>query len=279
MYSQLRDTTLASSAIPVVIDQVEAGTTQTGFVVLTPDSESAVPSASLTYGLVSNAIVQSQAAVLPTALSTDAWLPLDEVSTFGRNLGFAIANLADSQNRVDFTLVDQSGSTVVFVGGIVLEPFLQRVFLAREIVPSNFLGDSFVGSLKLESFQQLPFATLALRFNGAAFSTVPVGITSVQQGFPMRNLEGSSISTGGPIGGSDALVFPQFAMGGGWASQIRLLNPTDSIITGRIDIFERNGTPTAAILNGRESSTFTYAIPAGGTVTLAPRDANGQTPM
>jgi hypothetical protein len=49
--------------------------------------------------------------------------------------------------------------------------------------------------------------------------------------------------------------------------------------TGRIDIFDANGQPLAVKLNRATQSTFTYAISAGGTFVLAPRDQNGQSPL
>ena len=71
----------------------------------------------------------------------------------------------------------------------------------------------------------------------------------------------------------------QFALGSGWATQIALVNSSGATATGRIDIFDPNGQPLAVKLNGAIQSTFTYAIPAGGTFVLAPRDLNGQSPL
>jgi len=68
-------------------------------------------------------------------------------------------------------------------------------------------------------------------------------------------------------------------MAGGWATQFELVNTTGSTATGRIDIFDQSGNPMPVRLNGVTRSTFSYAIAPGGVFTLAPRDANGQSPF
>jgi hypothetical protein len=75
------------------------------------------------------------------------------------------------------------------------------------------------------------------------------------------------------------MVIPQFAMSGGWATQIALLNTGIAATTGRVDIFDNLGNPMAVNLNGSTQSTFTYSIAAAGSFVLAPRDANGQSPF
>ena len=79
--------------------------------------------------------------------------------------------------------------------------------------------------------------------------------------------------------GDTPVVIPQFAIGGGWTSEIALFNNGTSTVTGQVEIFDTNGNPMTVTLNNAAQSTFRYSIPAGGTYILAPRDANGQTPM
>jgi hypothetical protein len=58
-----------------------------------------------------------------------------------------------------------------------------------------------------------------------------------------------------------------------------MVNAGTTAVTGRIDFFSPDGSPAALKLNGSLKSTFTYSIPAGGTLILAPRDPNGQSPL
>jgi hypothetical protein len=94
-------------------------------------------------------------------------------------------------------------------------------------------------------------------------------------------MAGSAVDTPrqGTVGGTNAAMFPQFAMGGLWATTVGLVNTTSGMISGRVDIFDTNGTPMAVTLNGLTKSTFVYSIPARGSLTLAPRDTNGQSPF
>src|SRR4029079_19061227 len=69
-------------------------------------------------------------------------------------------------------------------------------------------------------------------------SSVPIGVTALR-GFTNERSEflittlpvGSLTSTDSP------LVFAHYADGGGWKTQIVLINPTDGILTGTADFF------------------------------------------
>jgi hypothetical protein len=74
-------------------------------------------------------------------------------------------------------------------------------------------------------------------------------------------------------------MFPHFVMSGGWATALDLLNNTSSPMTGRVDVFDPSGNPLAVQWNGSTQSSFTYFVPPNGTVSLSPRDTNGQSPF
>jgi hypothetical protein len=75
------------------------------------------------------------------------------------------------------------------------------------------------------------------------------------------------------------MIFPQFVIGGGWASVLTLTEVTGQATTGRIDIFDSSGQPLPLNLNANTQSTFRYAIPPGGVFVLAPRNSSGQSPF
>jgi hypothetical protein len=77
------------------------------------------------------------------------------------------------------------------------------------------------------------------------------------------------------VGGAGAVLLPQFAAGGGWATEVVLVNTTTSELDARVDLFKQNGTPLTTSLNGSTNSTFNVKIPANGVVVLAPRDNDG----
>ena len=61
--------------------------------------------------------------------------------------------------------------------------------------------------------------------------------------------------------------------------ELALVNNGSETINGRVDIFDPSGNPLPVKLNGVTQSTFTYSIAPAGTFVLAPRDANGQSPL
>src|SRR5207244_686708 len=77
---------------------------------------------------------------------------------------------------------------------------------------------------------------------------------------------------------TDPVVFPHFAQGDGWSTEIILVNPTDQTLTGGLQFFDPGpsdavtagiavafkgaGQPVAVTIDGMTQSTFPYAIPA-----------------
>ncbi|MBI4475413.1 MAG: IPT/TIG domain-containing protein [Acidobacteria bacterium] len=245
------------STAPQRLPEVEEGPINTGYIVVTPESFIA-PSAVLTYGIVSNAIVQSQAGLIPTALATEATLFCDIVPAIQRRLGIAVANSSTSAATVTFTLSDQEGSSVA-TRQIALGGYQQIARFVDEWFSGDVIGAAFRGSIRIQS--TVPVSIAGLRFSGAEFSATPVMISR------------SAPSVAG------AVFFPQFALGGGWASVLALVNNTGTTLTGRVDFFDGSGTPLALKLNGVLRSTFTYSLAPGGTTVLAPTDSNGQSPF
>jgi subtilase family serine protease len=248
--------TESSTGTPQPITSVEQGSTRSGYVVVTPDANSTVPVAAATFGIVSNGIVQAQAGILPTGLTTSSTLLINVAPSIGRNLGVAIANPGTSANGVTLTLQDANGAAVATA--TVQIPARQQISRFVSELFASAVGTAFTGSLRLQS--QAPFSVAALRFSGIEFSTLP-------------------IIGGAAGGGSSPIVIPQFALGGGWTTEIALFNNSSSAVSGQVDVFDANGNPMAVPLNNSSQSTFRYSIPAGGTLILSPRDANGQTPL
>ena len=140
----------------------------------------------------------------------------------------------------------------------------------------------FQGSVHIQS--STPFSLLGLEFTGSLFSTLPASTAVTVNGVPARTVNGRPVSNpntlvAGVTGGAGAVLIPQFALSGGWATQLTLVNSNTTSISGRVDFFDPGGNPIPVRLNGNIQSTFTYTVPLGGTFLLAPRDANGQVPL
>jgi hypothetical protein len=255
-----------TASVPLPIPDVETGSIHTGYVVVTGDLGSAPPVATLTYGSVSGGIVQSQAAVLPAPLTAATSMAVDVVPGIGRNLGIAIANAAGNSALITLTLHDLDGNLVGTQVALSIPAGGQIARFISELLPAASLGSAFRGSISFQS--SIPVSFIGLRFSGTQFSTVPIPVTNP-----------AAVPANGAVGGPNATMFPQFAMSGGWATALDLVNNTSGSISGRVDIFDSNGNPLAILWNGSRQSTFTYSIPPNGAIGLSPRDANGQTPF
>ena len=63
------------------------------------------------------------------------------------------------------------------------------------------------------------------------------------------------------------------------ATTLALINTSSAGISGRVDIFDQSGNPMPLRLNGVTQSIFSYTIAPRGSLTLAPRDSNSQSPF
>ena len=244
-------------AAPLPIRDVEMGNIRTGYIVFTPNIDSELPSTTVTFGLVSNGEVKSQAGVIGLPLTTDASLFVELNQAINRNVGVAVANPTDNAASLTMMLRGSdglaAGNAVVFT----LPAHQQLTKFVSEIF-HGIGAEGFAGSLRIQSSSAV--SILGLRFSGVLFSTLPI-----------VNIAASRATT--------SAAFPQFATGGGWATQLALVNDTASAISGRFEIFDSSGNPMSVTLNGFNLNSYTYSIPAGGVFVFAPRDANGQSPM
>jgi hypothetical protein len=266
--------------MPQMIPDVEQGSIRSGYLIVTPDLNSPAPTPTVTFGTVSGGMVQAQAGMFPGPTATDASLFVEVIPGIGRNLGVAIVNASGSTTTVTLTLRDANGAVAGNPVFLSFQPYQQMARFVNELFPPDIVGTGFRGSLRLQS--ATPFAALGLRFSGGEFSTLPFAIATTVSNPGSRTLVAGptpSSPLGGTVGGPTALILPQFAMSGGWATNIALVNNSGTAITGRVDIFDAAGNPMAVDLNGGTQSTFPYSIFPNGTFVLAPRDANGQSPF
>jgi hypothetical protein len=247
------------------IPEVETGMVRTGYAIITPDAGTSAPVSTLTYGIVHNAIVESEAAILPTPLTTATSLPVDYVQSIGRNIGVAIANPNAGAAAITLTLRDEQGTSASSVT-LTIPAGNQITRFVSELFPADVVGNTFRGSLSIQCSAVV--SMIGLRFSGQEFSTVPITVSGT-----------SNEPQQGAAGGANLIMFPQFAMSGGWATTVGMVNTTGTPISGRLDLFDPTGKPLVVTLNDLTASTFNYSIPAHGSVTFAPRDASGLSPF
>lgn len=235
------------------------------------------PAASSTSGLVvfetfgrNRGEETTQAGVVPPNLTTDAVVFVNSDGRLSRNLGVSITNPnpTDATNIV-LTLRDDNGRQIGQKTVSVKSHFQQSQFVTELFRDQPNVPRDLSGTLRIQS--TLPLSVIGLRFRGENFSTIP--ITSLA---PVVPVPVPVYSTG--IGGPGAVLLPQFAVNGGWSTEIILMNPGSSPLTVRVDLFKQDGTPMVVRMNRQSSSSFAnITVPANGIFVLAPRNSANES--
>ena len=176
--------------------------------------------------------------------------------------GLAIANPNNDTVTIWFVFTDAMGVDYGH-GNFTLGPFEQT---ARFLNEHPFNGVSpMLGTFTFTS--NLPISVIALR-----------GFTNDRPDFLMTTLPVTPLSPSN----EDIIYFPHFADGDGWATQVILVNPTDSPISGRVQFFDTGSEEAAAqpwsltLTDARVGLEFTYSIPPRSSTRL--RTANPAEP-
>ena len=173
------------------------------------------------------------------------------------NTGVAIANPNAQPVTVNFFFTDLagnnfgSGSTQIAANGQIAK------FLNES--PFNS-GDSIEGTFTFSSTQ--PVAVIALR-----------GFVNERSEFLMTTLPIVSLNSTS----NSPLVFAHFADGGGWTTQLVMINPSNSPLTGTVQFLTTSGTPAIVVVNGQSNSSFAYSIPANSSVRMKSSNPPGGT--
>lgn len=260
---------------PATDDHDDAAPVQVGYAVVTSSGPLTSLTVLETFGLKDGTEI-NQAGFPPPALVTNATMFVDVSDRLARNVGVAIVNPGNASTSVTLTLKKSDG-TQLGTRTITVDARRQTAQFVTGLIPvassgggsigggSTTASVEYTGTLSITS--TTPVSVLGIRFRGANFSTTQVTNLGTTTPVPI-------ISSG--IGGANAVLLPQFATNGGWATQIVVSNSNTASATVRIDLFKQDGSALTARMNGTSSSSFTNLIvPAGGVLVLAPRDANG----
>jgi len=219
----------------------QGGTTlTTGYARIQPSSTS-VPSGVAIFSFRQNGILVSEAAVNASGLITSGRI-YAEVGG-GVDTGIAIANPNNQAVTLTFYFTDTAGvnsatnSTSIPANSQIAKFLTQAPFNSGPTVSGTF---TFTASA--------PVAAVALR-----------GLTNERPEFlittlPMVDLAASPVT--------DTLLFPHYAEGGGWSTQIVLVNPGDVAISGSVEFSE------AVNIGGQTATSFPYTIPPRSSRSL-----------
>jgi len=244
-------------------------TTQTGYATLAVNS-GAVPYGTAVFSLKQNGVTVGETGVPSSPPTTAARIFIDyrssvaaiparvSAGTVDINTGIAAANSGPASANVTCTLRNIAGDTLstgqgTLAAGAHFAKFIDQLgdVAPGFVLPANFQSATQFASLEISSDQ--PLSILALRMttnqrNEVLYTTAP--IADLTQ--PLT---------------SNAIYFPQLADGGGETTSLMLLNTSNAIETGTLQIFDDNGNPLVVNqVGGTSGSTFRYSTQNGGAV-------------
>ena len=229
------------ASVPAVVGyakaQPVASTAPTGFAIL---------------GFRQNSVLVTETAVPGTTAITSG-------RTFAEvngpiNTGLAMVNPSSAAIIVSFNFTDQAGNDF----GQNSFTLAANAHIARFFSEAPFgLRPGFIGTLTFNS--SAPIAVTAVR------TLVNERSQFLMTTQPVVTLPGD-ISVG-------PLLLAHFADGGGWKTEVILINTTDSIITGIVEFFGE-GTPTVPAtaltltVNGQSAASFSYTLRPRASTTF-----------
>ena len=242
---------------------------QVGYVAATLTSGSA-PYGTAVFSFKQNGVTVSEAGIPASPPTTAARLFIDYRSSVaaipGRvsagsvniNTGIAVANNGSVPANLTYTLRDTAGATIAgghgtLAAGTHFARFIHQLQEAAPdfVLPANFPSAVQFASLEISGDQPVSLLALRMTINQrgeALFTTTPIADLAK------------------PAAG-DAIFFPQFADGGGYTTSLILLNTSNGIETGTLQMLDDSGHPLVVSYVGSVvGSSLRYSIPKGGAV-------------
>ncbi len=246
-----------------------------GYTTATPNT-GAAPYATAVFSITQNGVVVSEIGVPASPPTTAARIFVDcrnDVAsgsgTIDINTGLAIVNAGASTATVTLQLRDLQGNLLASGTFQVnayghLSKYVDE-FSPGFVLPQNFATAYGFGTLEISSDQ--PVSILALR------STLNQRSEYLFTSTPVADLTSDQASTD--------LYFPQIADGGGYQTNLILMNTSDASESGTIFFLDDSGSPLPVTLADgvTTASQFSYTVPANGVFRLVTNGAPAQVVM
>jgi hypothetical protein len=242
----------ATSGTSILANDVAQPALVSGYAKIQADPGSATPDGLAIFGNRTNGILVSEAGVPATPTLRYGRIYADVTGPL--NTGIAIVNPNPADATVNFYFTDANGND--FGSGSTVIPANSK--LVGFLSDAPFSAGQFEGSFTFFSSQ--PVAAIALR-----------GLTNERSEFLMTTLPVTDLSSGAQ---TDPVVFPHFADGGGWFTEIVLVNPGNTALTGAVQFRSPGGSLETVTVNGAANSVFPYSIPPRTSLRL---QTNGGT--
>ena len=238
-----------------------SASTQTGYGRIQLSAGSATPAGLAIFSYRSGDTLVSETSVPATATLKSGRIYAEVNGP--ANTGLAIANPNNQAATVNFFFTDTGGNDLG--SGTMTIGANQQIAKFLDSDPfKKFPGATFQGAFSFTS--DIPVGVVAIR-----------GLINERNEFLMSTLPVIDTTAAPPSG---TVVVPHFSDGGGWTTQILLVNPTSAALIGTVEFRDDSGSPTNVTIEGRNKSTFVYTVPPRSsekfaTTGAAPKNTSG----
>ena len=204
---------------------------------------SAVPAGFAIFGLRQNNTLVSEATVPAANLVSEGRI-YAEIGG-GVNTGIAISNENNQPVQIAYYFTDSTGAR--FGSNVITIPAKGQI--AKFLSEAPFNVSALLGTFTFFILRSAPDQTvgaIALR-----------GFTNERGEFLMTTLPVTPLGQRGLYSGN---MIPHFASGGGWTTQIVLLNPTDTELDGQVSFIDQSGLPDVIGSESGSNSSFSYRV-------------------
>jgi sugar lactone lactonase YvrE len=235
---------------------VSSGTSSvlaTGYATIQANAGSATPSGVAIYSYRPGSYLVSETGVPATSALSSGRIYAEVNGPV--NTGLAIVNPNNQTATINFFYTDTAGNDLGS-GTTTLAANSQIAKFLDEASFKTFTGATFQGTFSFTS--NVPVAAMAIRSlvnerGDFLMSTLPVIDPTV-------------------VANTGTVVVPHFADGGGWTTQILLVNPTGNPMTGTVEFRNDSGTVVNVPIAGQTTSA--YSVPPRSSQKLAAMGAS-----
>ncbi|HYR89037.1 MAG TPA: lamin tail domain-containing protein [Terriglobia bacterium] len=216
-----------------------------GYARVQTDAAGQAPTGVAIFGLSQGGTLVSEAGVPVSRLVTGGLIYV-EISG-AANTGIAIANPNNEDVTIDYTVTDSNNVQSYITGSAIISGNSQ---VARFLTELPFAIRPVVGTLTFRA--SVPIAVTALR-----------GFTNERGEFLVSTLPVVDLTV--PAATTPSYL-PNFAVGGGWRTELVLVNTSDIAISGSIAFFDQAGNSTSVPVGTTTTSSVDYLVAARRTL-------------
>jgi hypothetical protein len=206
------------------------GNLASGSIRITATNGSVAPSGQAVFSFTNNGVTVSEASVPITPAASALRVYIESQGTPGAvgsfETGVALANPTASSLLVTLELIQADGTPTGMNGSVMIPPGGQTAGFLNELIPGT--PNTFSGVLRLSAASPISGIGLRLTTNGGGdylMSTIPA-VSETQNGTPQQ------------------MLFPHIVSGGGYATELILLNRQPSATSsGEVIFTAQDGAP------------------------------------